>query len=204
MNKYLKLYESHSQYVEPEIKPNVSYCKQENEVHYNPKKMWANEYFTTVARENGTISFNILESMGTNMITSISYSTDNGETWTTTQNQNNKSVHLSINVNVSEGDKVIWKGDITQIGDYDGDYYVGSFFSSDCEFDAQGNVMSLLYGDNFKGQTDLTGKDCAFCSLFSDYQGKRIVALSMPRIYPYLLLHWQIVVINLCSKVVQV
>ena len=28
--------------------------------------------------------------------------------------------------------------------------------------------MSLLYGDNFKGQTDLTGKNYAFYRLFSD------------------------------------
>lgn len=36
MNKYLTIFESHSQYVEPEVKPNVSYCIQEDEVHYNP------------------------------------------------------------------------------------------------------------------------------------------------------------------------
>jgi hypothetical protein len=62
------------------------------------------------------------------------------------------------------------------LGYYDEDEnggYVGSFFSSDCEFDTQGNVMSLLYGDNLKGQTDLTEKDCAFCSLFSDYKGEK-------------------------------
>lgn len=36
MNKYLTIFGSHSQYVEPEVKPNVSYCIQEDEVHYNP------------------------------------------------------------------------------------------------------------------------------------------------------------------------
>lgn len=38
MNKYLKLYDSHSQYVEPKVGPAVSYCIYENEVHYTLKK----------------------------------------------------------------------------------------------------------------------------------------------------------------------
>ena len=181
MIKKLKLFQTDSEYTAftgttAFVKPNVSHCVQENHVHYNPHTTWADEYFTTVAHENGTISFNILKSMGTDMITSISYSTDNGETWTTTNNTDNKTTNLVIDVNVNNGDKVMWKGDAQQLGYYDEDEnggYVGSFFSSDCEFDTQGNVMSLLYGDNFKGQTDLTEKDCAFCSLFSDYKGEK-------------------------------
>ena len=179
MGDYLKLFQTHSEYAafiqtSDFIKPNVSHCVQENEVHYNPHT-FADEYFTTVVRENGTISFNIWQSMGTDMITSISYSTDNGETWTTTNNTDNKTTNLVIDVNVNNGDKVMWKGDAEQLGYYDDEYedYVGSFFSSNCEFDAQGNVMSLLYGDNFKGQTYLTEKDGAFCALFSDCNGEK-------------------------------
>lgn len=44
MNKYLKIFESHSQYVEPEVKPNVSYCIQEDEVHYNPSPFNGHAY----------------------------------------------------------------------------------------------------------------------------------------------------------------
>ena len=40
-------------------------------------------------------------------------------------------------------------------------------FSSTGQFKAQGNIMSLLFGADFKGQTDLTGKDYAFYRLFS-------------------------------------
>ncbi len=148
----------------------MSLCVAENEVHYNPWT-WAEEYLTTVALEDGTISFNIWKSMGTDMITSISYSTDGGETWTTTANQDNKEENLVIDVNVEEGDKVMWKGIATQTGYLDEeDYgdYVGSFFSSTCEFDAQGNVMSLLYGDDFKGETTIE-EDFTFCYLFDDY-----------------------------------
>jgi hypothetical protein len=41
--------------------------------------------------------------------------------------------------------------------------------------------MSLLFGDNYKGQTDLTGKDYAFNSIF--YQNTKIINaknLSLP------------------------
>ena len=175
MKKYLTLFNSHAeyeQYVSGNFeKPNVSHCVQEDDVHYNPLHDYSKDYLTFVALKDGTISFNILDSMGTDMITSISYSTDNGETWTTTANQNNKQENLSIDVDVNEGDKVMWKGIATQTGYYFNDddfgYDVGSFFSSDCEFDAKGNVMSLLYGDNFKGQTTIE-EVATFCRLFSD------------------------------------
>ena len=173
--KYLKLFNNHTEYDDfvsggTMVKPNVSHCVQENEVHYNPRT-WADEYFTTVARENGTISFNIWKSMGTDMITSISYSTDNGETWTTTNNTNNKSEHLATTVTVNNGDKVMWKGDATQLGLEYSHNSVGSFFSSTCEFDAQGNIMSLLYGDDFKGETTIES-EYAFASLFHGYDGE--------------------------------
>ncbi len=173
MGKYLKKFGTHAEYETYSggwemALPNVSYCVNENEVHYNPWT-WAEEYLTTVALEDGTISFNISQSMGTDTITSISYSTDGGETWTTTNNANNKEENLVIDVDVEEGDKVMWKGIATQTGYYDvaEDATYSSFFSSDCEFDAQGNVMSLLYGDDFKGETTIG--DYAFCSLFYDY-----------------------------------
>jgi len=112
--------------------------------------------------------------MGTDMITSISYSTDNGDTWATTNNVDNKSEHLAIDVKVNEGDKVLWKGIAKQMGYYDEDDYgdyVGSFFSS-CEFDVEGNVMSLLYDDGFKGE-DILEYNGQFAYLFHDYDGEK-------------------------------
>ena len=178
--KYIKIFDTHDPsyltYINSDdcILPNLSYCEDLNETHLN-KFDYSKIYLTTVALEDGTISFNIHKLMDIEYITSISYSTDNGETWTTTANQNNKSEHLVINVNVNTGDKVLWKGIANQLGFYDEDVfydYVGSFFSSDCAFDAKGNVMSLLYGDNFKGQTTIN-EDYAFSCLFSDYDEEK-------------------------------
>ena len=83
----------------------------------------------------------------------------------------------------------MWKGVAIQTGYYDEDYddYIGSFFSSDCEFDAKGNVMSLLYGGDFKGKTTLD-KDGILCKLFYDYDHKKTCSvinakdLSLPAI----------------------
>ena len=146
--KYLKKFQSHSQYesyiATDYAKPNVSYCVTEGDVHYNPFS-WTNEYLTFVAKESGTFTFTPRNS------NVISYSTDNGTTWA----QGNS-------VSINNGDKVMWKGTMTPASTQG-----SGTFSSTANFDVQGNVMSLLYGDNFKGQTDLTGKDYAFYHLFS-------------------------------------
>ena len=182
MGKYIKKFSTHTQYgtyinSQDKILPNVSLCEQEEELHYNPYD-YSQDYLTTVALENGTISFNIQKSMETNMITSISYSKDNGNTWTTTNNVNNKAQNLEINVSVNEGDKVLWKGNAIQLGCFDEDAQdgIGSFFSSTCEFDAKGNVMSLLYGDNFKDKITIE-EEYAFCNLFSDYNNEKICSI---------------------------
>ena len=73
--------------------PHVSLTKDSSEVHYFEYD-YSKDYLTTVALENGTISFNIFKSMGTDMITSISYSTNGGDTWTTVNNTNHKQSNL--------------------------------------------------------------------------------------------------------------
>ena len=152
MATYLKLFETHTQYetfiggggVTPFVKPNVSYCVQENEVHYNPFS-WADEYLTFVALEDGTFTF---APSGGN---AISYSIDNGDNWIE-----------GNSVGLTKDSKVLWRGEMTPTS-----YYGVGTFSSTGRFNVQGNVMSLLFGADFKGQTDLTGKNYAFYNLFS-------------------------------------
>ena len=150
MGKYLKKFENHSQYenyiASDFAKPNVSICVQENEVHYNPYVHdYSEDYLTFVAKGSGTFTFTPKNS------NVISYSTDNGGTWAE-----------GNSVEVSNGDKVLWKGTMTP-SSFNG---IGTF-SATSNFDVQGNAMSLLFGDNFKGQTSLTGKNYAFYSLFN-------------------------------------
>ena len=135
------------------------------------REYYSKQYLTFEALEDGTISFNIWYSMGTDYITSISYSVDDGKTWVKTENTDNKEENLVIDVDVKRGDKILWKGEATQTGFYDsgeGDA-VGSFFSSDCEFNVYGNIMSLLYEDDFRNKTSINNIDYIFTCLFSDY-----------------------------------
>lgn len=110
------------------------------------KKKDSYDYLTFVALEDGTFTF----TPKNNNV--ISYSANDGKTWTE-----------GNSVEVSNGDKVMWKGTMTPES-WQG---IGKF-SSTANFDVQGNAMSLFYGDNYKGQTDLMGKDYAFYELFKD------------------------------------
>lgn len=154
MNDHLKSFANHSAYSAAEsqlIKPNVSYCIQENEIHYKPYVHdYSSDYFTTKALENGTISFTIEQYQPTRSITSISYSKDNGQNWTTVNNSDDKEDDLTISVNVISGENVIWKGIANYLAYDDGDgWSFNANFSSTSQYEVCGNIMSLLYGDNF-------------------------------------------------------
>ena len=131
--------------------PNVSYCVDRNEVHYNPYVHdYSQDYLTFVAKADGTFKLS-----GATTANTVSYSLDNGSTWT----------NLAYNTNsptVTSGQKIMWKGTLTPTSNKG----IGKF-SSTAQFDVEGNSMSLLYGDDFKGETSLEGKNYAFYNLFS-------------------------------------
>jgi hypothetical protein len=148
----------------------VSFCDQEVELHYTPyvpSHDYSKDYLTTEALENGTISFDIPIYLGLNFVSSISYSTDNGVNWVTT---NNEDKSIVITVNVSEGDKILWKGEATQLCDE----YPCCFFSSTCQFNVYGNIMSLLYGDEYKTQTSLSSVSYILSGLFHDFEVTKV------------------------------
>ena len=147
--KYLKEFESHSDYELFVItdKPNVSYCVAENEVHYNPLTN-ADKYLTFEAKEDGTFQFT----------KAINYSTDGGTTWT-------ELAANSATPPITSGNKIMWRATLTPSSS--NPKGIGKF-SSTGNFNVEGNAMSLLFGDNFVGQTDLTGKNYAFYQLFNN------------------------------------
>ena len=108
---------------------------------------YSKQYLTFTALESGTFTFS------TN---ALQYSLDDGATWTT----------LAANTaspQIAAGNKILWKQTGLSPTSSAG---IGTF-SSTGQFDVSGNIMSLYYGDNFIGQTDLTGKDYAFYGLFN-------------------------------------
>ena len=96
----------------------------------------------------------------------ISASTDNGATWTEYTSTSGGIGTLIATLN--EGEKVLLKGTNAAYGEY-GSYFnqftTNSRASNIKRCKVYGNIMSLLYGDNFTGQTALT-EDSTFFYLF--------------------------------------
>ena len=72
----------------------------------------------------------------------------------------NKATSITY-INADAGQSIYFKGTLTP-SNHNG---IGNFtITKKCNL--SGNIMSLLYGDEFEGQTDLTGKDYVFYDLF--------------------------------------
>lgn len=103
-------------------------------------------YFTTVPLQSSTFTFNSTRN-------TLEYSLDSGATWTSG----------NTTPTVQAGNKVYWRGTNLSTA-----YPTGiGRFSSTGNFEVEGNVMSLHFGNNFVGQTNLSGKQNALEGLFS-------------------------------------
>lgn len=146
MANYINAYANQAQYDADTTKqyPNVALLRDSGTIVH--KKREPKPYLTFVAEEAGTFKFSG---------NSISYSLDDGDTWVTLASNTNTPT-------VPSGGKISWKATLAPAS-YKG---IGTF-SSTGSFSVEGNIMSLLYGDNFVGQKDLTGKYFAFFQLFN-------------------------------------
>ena len=105
------------------------------------------QYLTFEAIEGGTFTFT-----GTSS-NSLSYSLDDGQTWTALASG-------SASPTVTAGNKIMWKGPCTPSNTGSGK------FSSTGTFNAYGNTMSIVHGDNFRNSTTISGNQ--FASLFNN------------------------------------
>lgn len=130
-------------------------------------------YFTTRALEDDTtISFKLIGSITTSDATSISYSMDNGLTWNTTIVDG--AQHTISVSGLSSGDTVIWKGTAVRWSEIGHEHHCN--FQSNGFYDVYGNIMSLLYGDDFESAT--TVNSYSFCGLFYPGVGFKRALLS--------------------------
>lgn len=106
---------------------------------------YANDYLTLIPSESANFSFT----------RRLEYSLDNGETWTELAGSSNTPT-------IAAGKKVLWKGNLA--GTASETNGIGSF-SCNKEFTAEGNVMSIYAGDNFRTTESVT-ENCAFMKLF--------------------------------------
>ena len=112
-----------------------------------PTPSYENQYLTFVALEDGTFKFSG---------NPISYSLDSGSTWS-------ELASNTASPTIASGDTIMWKATLTPVTtNYSG---IGRF-SSTGRFNAEGNILSLIYGDDFIGKTDISNKRCTFGRLF--------------------------------------
>ena len=168
--KYIKLFTNNAEYEEyvatKHPLPNVSLAVEENDVHYEPKHDYGKDYLTFVAKADGTFKFSATTSSA-----QINYSLDEGETWTSLASNTNTPT-------VTSGSKIMWKAALTPGGVFPS-YGIGKF-SSSAKFDVEGNPMSLLFGDDFKDKTSLSGKNYVFFSLFASANVVSAENMSLP------------------------
>ena len=109
------------------------------------------------------LTFNIISAGTINWIasdtaftTTISYSKDNGTTWTDIT-----STTAGTSFNVNAGDKVMFKGNNAAYGD--NSYRYNSFSGSTAGFEVEGNIMSLIDSTGFTTATTLTSAYTFYC-----------------------------------------
>ena len=120
------------------------------------------EYLTLSALEDGEITIEISSDLSTSCATYLSYSKDKLVWERTDINGKNQT----ITIPVSRGDNVYLKGKAKQW--YDSSGPGGASIDSTANINVSGNIMSLLYEDNFKDKTVFPdNSQHAFSLLFS-------------------------------------
>ena len=115
------------------------------------------DYLTFTALENGTFTFTISKSTKTTQYSWAAYSTDGGETWVMRYNSNNYAVTITTPT-ISAGETVKWKGSGTTCG---------GRFSSSRRCTVSGNIMSMLFADNYRNKKRFESRiGSQFSSLF--------------------------------------
>ena len=120
-----------------------------------PPHDYAQDYLTFKVLTDGTIAW---KSFGSETAKTISYSINDGE-WTSITSSSTGETIL-----VSAGNSVRFKGNNTSYAT-SRDNYAG-FEGGTATFNIEGNIHSLLYGDDFASNNSLTNSTYQFCSLF--------------------------------------
>lgn len=110
--------------------------------------------FENIGETTEWIKFNKTLGVG---LSSISYSTDNGVTWTTTSFGTDYTPQTITVDNIAPGSKVLWKGVIN-----DGYTNLYGYFSTQGYNILYGNINSLVLGDLFIGNDTCFRFDSAF------------------------------------------
>lgn len=135
-------------------------------------RIYKSQYLTIEATSSGNVTITLGSNLTTTDLASFSYSKDktNWTTWTNDQQGN------TITVAMNSGDKLYLKGSGLRLKHAYIESY--SIFSFTCNAKVYGNIMSLLYGDNFVNAD--TVYDHSFRNMFRNATTITVDNLVMP------------------------
>ena len=146
------------------INPNAITDYKVKSLMKQPTSYFENSYFTICTLENGTLYYDFTDSSDSQESENykvLEYSKDDGETWLSINNIQESTKNISI----SKDDIILFRSNIIP-NTSTSPKGIGNIYAS-FKYYICGNIMSLLYGDDFNNQTSLIGKNYAFYSLFS-------------------------------------
>lgn len=140
---------------------------------------YSTRYFTTRSlADNNTIQLSMPAGITTSSLRSMSYSTDDGATWTTVQNDS--ASHTISVTGLSSGDTVLWSGDGVKTYNDTSTY---CFFNTNGEYEVEGNILSLVYGSGFTSAT--TASTLRFGYLFKSTNQTGFCITAKNLVLPY-------------------
>ena len=142
------------------LKPYVAYIEDVDRIDWNSKEIvdYTTEYLTFNILSAGTINWT---ASNTDVTKTIDYKLNSGEWVSITSNTGSSAPTITVN----SGDKLQFRGNNTQYATSYSKY--NSFTGSTASFEIEGNIMSLIYGDDFKNKLTISST-YAFASLFSE------------------------------------
>ena len=142
------------------LKPYVAYIEDADRIDWNSKTIdYSGKYLTFNILSAGTINWTASK---TDAAKTIDYKLNDGE-WTPITSNTGSSAPT---INVVEGDKLQFRGNNATYAI--NDYFSlpnSSFSGSTASFEVEGNIMSLIYGDDFKNNSTISSA-CTFAGLF--------------------------------------
>ena len=167
MESYIHLYETNSEFTEAYNSPNykepwLSLTEENMEVNYNKPKLidFSTEPLTFNILSAGTINW---EADVSSIAKTIEYKLNSNEWTSITSNTGSSAPTITVN----PGDKLQLRGNNAQYGAYSKFGLSCSYFGGSALFEAEGNIMSLIYGDNFKNNSTISS-EYAFGGLFRE------------------------------------
>lgn len=121
----------------------------------NSKIDWEKQYLTFIPVEDAIFTWAKRATSG-----HLEYSLNGGQTWVTIANGESTPT-------ITVGNKVIWRGNLVQQLSSSTDLGGIGTFSATGNYKAYGNIMSLLFYDNYYG-SKLSSSRCEFISLFEN------------------------------------